>query len=95
MTPLKAIIFGATGTVAEVADLERQAFNAAFKQAGLDWQWSAIAYKELLKTDGGEARIRAFRDAVPARAEVDDKTIKKLHAVKETGFTELIGQSKL
>ena len=67
MTPLKAIIFGATGTVAEVADLERQAFNAAFKQAGLDWKWSAIAYKELLKTDGGEARIRAFRDAVPAR----------------------------
>ena len=33
MTPLKAIIFGATGTVAEVADLDRQAFNAAFKQA--------------------------------------------------------------
>ena len=95
MTPLKAIIFGATGTVAEVADLERHAFNAAFKQAGLDWKWSAIAYKELLKTDGGEARIRAFRDAVPARAEVDDKTIKKLHAAKETGFAELIGQSKL
>jgi HAD superfamily hydrolase (TIGR01509 family) len=95
MTQLKAVIFGAIGTVAEVADLERQAFNAAFKQAGLDWKWSAIAYKEFLKTDGGEARIRAFRDAVPARAEVDDKSIKKLHAAKKTGLVELIGQSKL
>jgi HAD superfamily hydrolase (TIGR01509 family) len=95
MTQLKAIIFGDIGTVAEVADLERQAYNAAFKQAGLDWKWSAIAYKELLKTDGGEERIRAFRDAVPARAEVDDKAIKKIHAAKETGFAELIGQTKL
>ena len=95
MTQLKAIIFGAIGTVTEVADLERQAFNAAFKQAGLDWKWSAIAYKEFLKTDGGEERIRAFRDAVPARADVDDKMIAKLHAAKKTGFVELVGQSKL
>ena len=95
MTQLKAVIFGAIGTVAEVADLERQAFNAAFKQAGLDWKWSAIAYKEFLKTDGGEERIRAFRDAVPARADVDDKMIAKLHAAKKTGVVELIGQSKL
>ena len=95
MTQLKAIIFGAVGTVAEVADLERQAYNAAFKQAGLDWKWSAIAYKELLKTESGEARVRAFRDAVPARAEVDDKAVKKLHDAHESGLVELIGQSKL
>ena len=95
MTQLKAVIFGAIGTVAEVADLERQAYNAAFKQAGLDWKWSAIAYKEFLKTDGGEERIRAFRDAVPARADVDDKMIKKLHTAKKAGVVELIGQSKL
>ena len=95
MTQLKALIFGAIGTVAEVADLERQAFNAAFKQAGLDWKWSAVAYKEFLKTDGGEERIRAFRDAVPARADVNDKMIEKLNAAKKTGAVELIGQSKL
>ena len=95
MTQLKAVIFGAIGTVAEVADLERQAYNAAFKQAGLDWKWSAVAYKEFLKTDGGEERIRAFRDAVPARADVDDKIIKKLHATKKAGVVELIAQTKL
>ena len=95
MTQLKAVIFGAIGTVAEVADLERQAYNAALKQAGLDWKWSAIAYKEFLKTDGGEERIRAFRDATPDRAGVDDKMIKKLHASKKAGVVELIGQSKL
>ena len=95
MTQLKAVIFGAIGSVAEVADLERQAYNSAFKQAGLDWKWSAVAYKEFLKTDGGEERIRAFRDAVPARADVDDKTIKKLHAAKKAAVVELIAQSKL
>ena len=95
MTSLKAVIFGAIGSVAEVADLERQAYNAAFKQAGLDWKWSAVAYKELLKTDGGEERIRAFRDAVPDRADVDDKAIEKLHAAKKAGVVELIAQSKL
>ena len=95
MNQLKAVIFGAIGTVAEVADLERQAYNAAFKQAGLDWKWSAVAYKEFLKTDGGKERIRAFRDAVPARADVDDKMIEKLHAAKKAGVVELIGQSKL
>jgi beta-phosphoglucomutase-like phosphatase (HAD superfamily) len=95
MTQLKAVIFGAIGTVAEVADLERQAYNAAFKQAGLDWKWSAIAYKEFLKTDGGEERIRAFRDAVPARADVDEKAIKKLHEAKKAGVVELIAQTKL
>ena len=95
MTQLKAVIFGAIGTVAEVADLERQAYNAAFKQAGLDWKWSAIAYKEFLKTDGGEERICAFRDAAPDRAGVDDKAIKKLHAAKKAGVVDLIAQSKL
>lgn len=95
MTQLKAIIFGSIGTVAEVADLQRQAYNAAFKHAELDWKWSAIAYMELLKTNDGKERIRAFRDAVPARAEVNDKMIDKLFKDQENGFVDLIGQAKL
>ncbi len=92
---LKAVIFGAIGSVAETSDMQRQAFNAAFKQAGLDWKWSAIAYKDLLKTNGGQARIRAFRDADPSRADVDDKMIRKLHAAKEAAFVDLLGKGKL
>jgi HAD superfamily hydrolase (TIGR01509 family) len=92
---LKAVIFGSIGTIAETDDLQRQAFNAAFKQADLDWKWSAIAYKDLLKTNGGVARIRAFRDADPSRASVDDKKIDKIHAGKEIAFVELLGKTKL
>jgi HAD superfamily hydrolase (TIGR01509 family) len=95
MAELKAVIFGAIGVIAETSDLQRQAFNAAFKQAGLDWKWSAIAYQDLLKTNGGEARIRAFRDADPSRASVDDKMVKKLHAAKEAAYVELLGKAKL
>ncbi len=95
MTQLKAVIFGAIGVVAETSELHRQAFNAAFKQAGLDWKWSVIAYKDLLKTPDGEERIRAFRDGDPSRADVTDKMIKELHDAKEKGFAELVAASKL
>ena len=64
---LKAVIFGAIGTIAETSDLQRQAFNAAFAEAGLDWHWDSNTYHELLKVNGGQNRIRAYRDADPAR----------------------------
>jgi beta-phosphoglucomutase-like phosphatase (HAD superfamily) len=48
MSQLKAVIFGAIGTIAETSDLQRQAFNAAFKAAGLDWNWNAEVYRDLL-----------------------------------------------
>ena len=95
MTQIKAVIFGAIGVVAETAEFHRQAFNAAFKEAGLDWKWSVVAYKELLKTPDGEERIRSFRDGDASRAAVTDEMIKDLYAAKETSFSDLIGRSKL
>jgi HAD superfamily hydrolase (TIGR01509 family) len=95
MSQLKAVMFGATGAVAETADLQRQAFNAAFKQAGLDWKWSAIAYKDLLKTAGGAARIRAFRDSDPSRSDVSDKMVDELQAAKDAAFVDLMTRTKL
>ena len=36
---MKAILFGSIGTLIETSDLQREAFNQAFKEAGLDWYW--------------------------------------------------------
>ncbi|MEL6584269.1 MAG: HAD-IA family hydrolase [Pseudomonadota bacterium] len=54
---LNALIFGAIGTLAETSDLQREAFNRAFRQSGLDWDWDAATYQRLLQTPGGARRI--------------------------------------
>lgn len=92
---LKAVIFGAIGAVAETSDLQRQAFNIAFKDAGLQWRWTPTAYRRLLEINGGQARLRAFRDADPSRAKISDQMIEKLHTAKEIGFVQLVGKSPL
>jgi HAD superfamily hydrolase (TIGR01509 family) len=95
MSQLKAVIFGAIGTIAETSDLQRQAFNAAFAEAGLDWNWSAEAYRDLLKINGGQNRLRAYRDADPARADITNETIAKLHKAKTEHFVELLANTPL
>ena len=75
MSQLKAVIFGAIGTIAETSDLQRQAFNAAFKATGLDWNWNPEVYRDLLKINGGQNRIASYRDADSTLAGVTDATI--------------------
>lgn len=55
-----AILFGAVGTLTETSELQRQAFNAAFAEAGLSWVWERDAYIEMLHTPGGQRRIELF-----------------------------------
>ena len=40
----KAVLFGSIGTLAETSDLQRDAFNEAFKISGLDWFWDCLLY---------------------------------------------------
>lgn len=61
MAELKALIFDVDGTLADTErDGHRVAFNQAFKQAGLDWEWSVELYDDLLSVTGGKERIRFF-----------------------------------
>jgi HAD superfamily hydrolase (TIGR01509 family) len=95
MAQLKAVIFGAIGTIAETSDIQRQAFNAAFNAAGLDWHWDLHTYRDLLNINGGQNRIRAYRDADPARAGVTDETISQLHQAKTQHFVDLLANTPL
>jgi hypothetical protein len=67
MPHLKAVVFGAIGTIAETSDLQRQAFNEAFAAAGLTWNWNGETYQNLLQINGGQNRLRAYRDSVEKR----------------------------
>jgi HAD superfamily hydrolase (TIGR01509 family) len=91
----KAVIFGAIGTIAETSDIQRQAFNAAFAAAGLDWVWSIAAYRDLLKINGGQNRLRAYRDADPTRAQVSDAMIAELHQAKTDHYVAKLAQGHL
>ena len=90
MSQLKAVIFGAIGTIAETSDLQRQAFNTAFKTAGLDWHWDLHTYRDLLRINGGQNRLRAYRDAI--HANVTDATITAIHQAKTADYVAMLDE---
>ena len=48
MSELRALIFDVDGTMADTErDGHRIAFNRAFAEAGLDWDWDASLYGDL------------------------------------------------
>jgi len=57
---IKAIIFDVDGTLADTEDAHRIAFNKAFAENHLNWNWDVALYDKLLKVTGGKERIRYF-----------------------------------
>ena len=58
----KALLFGSIGTLIESSNIQRNSFNDAFKEAGLDWYWDEQDYKILLKKSGGTKRVEDFAE---------------------------------
>lgn len=58
----KSLFFGSIGTIIETSELQRESFNEAFKEAGLDWYWDQEDYRLLLKQSGGTKRIEEFAE---------------------------------
>ena len=58
----KALLFGSIGTLIESSDIQRNSFNEAFKEAGLDWYWDEQDYRSLLKKSGGTKRVEDFAE---------------------------------
>jgi phosphoglycolate phosphatase-like HAD superfamily hydrolase len=81
----KAILFGSIGTLIETSELQRNAFNQAFSENGLDWNWNPAQYQDLLKKSGGRQRIEDF--AAQQGIEVD---ASKLHDEKTKIFDDLM-----
>ncbi|MEK7362147.1 MAG: HAD hydrolase-like protein, partial [Pseudomonadota bacterium] len=61
---IKALIFDVDGTIADTEETHRQAFNAAFLEHGLGWDWSRKEYAELLRTSGGKERLAVYMDSL-------------------------------
>lgn len=94
MSTLKALLFDVDGTLADTErDGHRVAFNRAFAEAGLDWEWSEALYGELLAVTGGKERIRYYLDnfntAFERPAELDS-FIAGLHQAKTRHYVEML-----
>lgn len=94
---LEALIFDVDGTLADTEETHRQAFNAAFIQFELWWDWSPQRYAELLAVSGGKERIAHYIETleVPAaeRARLR-QLVPAIHREKTRLFTELIADGR-
>lgn len=91
---LQAVLFDVDGTLADTEqDGHRIAFNAAFQQFNLDWNWDIDLYGKLLETTGGKERIRYFMENfAPTELNKNDLTnwIASLHKAKTKYFESLM-----
>ena len=56
----KALLFGSIGSIVETSEIQRKSFNKAFKQYGLEWNWTVRDYINLLSKSGGKDRISRY-----------------------------------
>jgi len=91
---LQALLFDVDGTLADTErDGHRVAFNHAFADAGLNWNWDVPTYGELLAVTGGKERIRHFIEthdpSLPTVSDLDD-WIAGLHKAKTAHYVRMM-----
>ena len=96
---LKALLFDVDGTLADTErDGHRVAFNLAFREAGLDWEWDVALYGKLLAVTGGKERIRYYLEQFnPGFSPPADRDafIAGLHAAKTAHYTRLLAEGAI
>jgi len=90
---LRALLFDFDGTLAETERFgHRVAYNRAFVELGLDWEWDETLYGKLLAVAGGKERVLHFiehyRPSMPAGAEPRELSAA-IHRAKAEQFATL------
>ena len=91
---LEALIFDVDGTLADTELAHLAAFNQAFAQEGIGWQWDVPLYTQLLEVSGGKERMLHYWKQV--RPDVTDlgngvqATIARLHELKTAAYEQAV-----
>ncbi len=96
---LQALLFDVDGTLADTErDGHRVAFNLAFREAGLNWNWSVGLYGKLLAVTGGKERMKyyleCFNTDFACPADIDG-FIAELHRSKTAHYTALLAEGRI
>ncbi len=95
---LEALIFDVDGTLADTEEAHRQAFNAAFIELELWWDWGPQLYAQLLRVSGGKERIAHYIETLPVTA-TERARLRELvsltHSTKTRIYKELVENFKL
>lgn len=90
-TPKIALMFGSIGTLVETSDIQREAYNQAMKEAGLNWYWDRETYADLLEQSGGKDRLAHL--AAATNVLLSSEMIDKIHARKtDVACTNMVEQ---
>lgn len=96
---LQALIFDVDGTLADTErDGHRVAFNQAFAEAGLDWDWSEDLYGQLLAVTGGKERIKFYLNDFNTdfdKPDNFDEFVAGLHKAKTAHYVRLMEEGKV
>ena len=92
MTYLEGVYWDLDGTIANT-ELEAHlpAFNNAFNDLGIDWNWDIIEYIQLLRINGGKNRIAYYSKL--NKHSLSDDLIIKIHEKKQFHYLEIIKEN--
>jgi HAD superfamily hydrolase (TIGR01509 family) len=87
---MSAILFGSISTIADTSELQRQAFNQAFKAHGLDWDWNREEYLTMLENSGGQNRIADYANSIGQTVDAE-----AIHRSKSEFFQNSLTKSQV
>ncbi len=82
---MKALFFGSIGSIVETSEIQRQSYNLAFKDLGINWYWNIATYCKLLANPGGKKRLKEY-----SNNSLDEKIINLIHAKKEEHYENFL-----
>ena len=89
MKSIKAVFWDVDGTLADTEmDGHRIAFNQAFNEFNLNWNWDISLYADLLEITGGVNRIKHYADTICLN--MDANTASQIHHSKQTFYIHLV-----